>query len=126
MHSFANQTQLIGRAGHDPELLTLTDGTARSLLRLYQNGRSIGGNDHPQVHHLVAWSAVARQLHARVRRGDRLLVQGKLLYRRFECKGLTQVRAEIHVESFAVLDQRRQQDLSAVAEGLPSTYGRDE
>ncbi|PPK86465.1 single-strand DNA-binding protein [Neolewinella xylanilytica] len=126
MLPFTNQLQLIGRAGHDPELLTLSDGTHRSTLRLYQNGRSGTQQEDPQIHHLVAWSGVARQLQVRVSRGDRLLIQGKLLYRRFECKGVTQVRTEIHVDHFAVLDRRMHAEMSAVAETDRPSYGHRE
>ncbi len=125
MLPFTNQIQLVGRAGHDPEGLLLSDGTHRSTLRLYQNNRTIGKRQEPQVHHLVAWSGVARRLQASVRRGNRILVQGKLLYRKFECRGMTHVRPEIHVDHFAVLDVRVDTEMAAVADE-PQAYGHHE
>ena len=98
-----NQVQLIGRAGHQPALNHLSDTSLRATLRLYQDGLATASGRSSQVHHLVAWTGVARQLGERVRRGDRLLVQGKLLYRRFVTEGVTHVRAEIHVSHFEVM-----------------------
>jgi single-stranded DNA-binding protein len=101
MLSLVNQVTLIGRAGHRPELSYDSDGRPRTYLKLYQHGQ--GSSIARQVHHLIAWSAVAEQLYCRVRRGDRLLVQGKLIYR-------TRVRAlndygrtEIHLSEFHLL-----------------------
>ncbi|MBB4077889.1 single-strand DNA-binding protein [Lewinella aquimaris] len=119
-----NQIQLIGRAGHDVELLTLTDGTYRATLRLYQNERVPGREHEAQVHSLVAWSAVATQLHARIRRGDRILVQGKLLHRKFEVNGQPTVKSEIHVAHFSLLGSRSiTRSVSLAAEPAPETFG---
>ena len=98
-----NQVQLIGRAGHVPDLVRLADDSYRANLRLYQNVRSALESSATQVHQLVAWNAVARQLEHRVHRGDRLLVQGKLVNRRFTSGGVTHLRTEIHVSHFMLL-----------------------
>ena len=107
MAPYLNQIQLIGRAGHDPECLTLSDGTRRVRFRLYQNRGTDPGNDAPLVHTLVGWDRTADQLYAAIGRGDRVFVQGSLTYRKFTCQGQTQVRSEIHVRQFAVLDRSR-------------------
>ena len=104
---YLNQIQLIGRAGHDPECCTLSDGTRRTRLRLYQNRGNEAPTSEPLVHTLVAWDRIADQLYAGVGRGDRLFVQGTLTYRKFTCNGQTQVRSEIQVRQFAVLQRGR-------------------
>ena len=107
MLPIANQVQLIGRAGHVPKLSDSTKDYCRATLRLYQD---IGKGEHTgrtQVHQLVAWNEVARQLGCRVRRGDRLLVQGKLLYHRCVMREVTHVRAEIHISHFVLLDSSK-------------------
>ena len=102
-----NQVLLAGRAGHQPILIHSTDDSTRATLRLYQNLPSETGKQSAQVHHLVAWDSVAQQMAARVHRGDRLLVQGRLRYRRFVSQGVTHLRAEIHVSHFDLLIVRK-------------------
>ncbi|MCP9235145.1 single-stranded DNA-binding protein [Lewinella sp. JB7] len=123
MLSLQNQVQLIGRAGHDTELLTLSDGTPRATLRLYQNTRLPERHHEPQVHALVAWGAVATQLQARIRRGDRLLVQGRIVYRKIEVNGHQLVKPEIHVACFTVLSTKSvTRSVALAAEPAPETY----
>jgi len=93
-----NQVQLIGRAGHTPDLHTLTDGTLIARLRLYQNP----GPD-PTVaesFRLVAWGALAQRLCHMVRRGDRLLIQGRLRNRSFRRDEVVHLRTEVHLDAF--------------------------
>ena len=128
MAPYLNQIQLIGRAGHDPECFTLSDGTRRVRLRLYQDSRADPGNDDTLVHTLVGWDRTADQLYAAIGRGDRVFVQGSLTYRKFTCQGQTQVRSEIHVRQFAVLDRSRKTivtSFSATAAEPVKTYHRE-
>lgn len=75
-------------------------------MRLYQNNPSPSGTVEAQVHRLVGWGSVAVQLERNVRRGDRLMIQGRLVNRKFEFEGRTQVRTEIHLSQFTVLGSR--------------------
>lgn len=118
-----NSVQLIGRAGAAVDLLRLTDGTYRGTLRLYQDTPERGSTSAshptdrkqhatdqnirtPQVHTLVAWNATAQRFHERVRRGDTVLVQGRLHNRKFLLDGQTHVRTEVHVDQFTLLSRR--------------------
>ena len=101
-----NHIQLIGRVGHDPELVTLTDGTPRASLRLYQDTPAASAAPGTQVHCLVGWHGVATQLHRRARRGDTLLVQGKLVNRKLTVNGTVLVKAEVHLCEFRLLNTR--------------------
>lgn len=106
MLAFHNQVQLIGRAGHAVELTTLSNGGFRATLRLYQNSRICGRVEETQFYTVVAWDAVAIQLHDRVRRGDRLMVQGKLQNRKISLRGETAYKTEIHLAFFTLLATR--------------------
>lgn len=107
MLAFHNQVQLIGRAGHAVELTTLSDGSYRATLRLYQNDRNAGRvQEEAQAYTLIAWNAVATQLHDRVRRGDRIMVQGKLHNRKFTLNGQTITKTEVHLAFFTLLATR--------------------
>ena len=101
-----NHIQLIGRAGHEPELVTLSDGTPRANLRLYQDTPAASPTADTQVHCLVGWNGLATQLHRRTRRGDTLLVQGKLINRKLTVNGTVLVKAEVHLSEFRLLNTR--------------------
>ncbi len=101
MHPFHNQVRLVGRAASAPEFHLLTDGTEVARLRLYATtGPTERGSPAQQAFSLVGWGAVARLLHAHVRKGARLSVQGYLRNRSFRRGGQTHVRTEIHVRHF--------------------------
>lgn len=119
MSTLHNQVHLIGRAGHEVTLRLLSDGTPLARLRLYQRdaGSSIGQQRPPQTFQLVAWKATATQLHRLVRRGDRVLVQGRLHNRSVERDGRREQRTEIHVYYFTVLSGR---GAAAATEPTPS------
>ena len=103
---FHNQLQLIGRVGSSVDLTLLSDGTRRATLRLYQHDRSDYGGGGTQVFTLIGWNGVAEQLHERVRRGDRLMVQGKLVNRKLSVKEVTIVKSEVHVAFFTLIATR--------------------
>ena len=128
MAPYLNQIQLIGRAGHDPECYTLTDGSRRARLRLYQNTGTDASEDSTQVHNLVGWDRIADQLYAAIGRGDRVFVQGSLAYRKFPWNGQTQVRSEILVKQFAVLDRGRTsavRTVTSTAAEPTTSYGHE-
>ncbi len=121
-----NQVQLIGRAGHDVELLTLSDGTYRASLRLYQNTRSAAGAEDRQAYPLIAWNQVATQLEARVRRGDRVLVQGRLVNRQIRSGDQHLTRTEVHLSAFTVLTSRSvTRAVGILAEPTPEKYSHE-
>ena len=101
-----NHIQLIGRAGHDPELVALSDGTPRVSLRLYQDTPRANPTADTQVHCLVGWHGLATQLHRRTRRGDTLLVQGRLVNRKLNVNGTVLVKSEVHLAEFRLLSTR--------------------
>lgn len=107
MQTFHNQLQLIGRAGSSVDFTVLSDGSQRAILRLYQHDHSlVGADDINQVFTLVGWNGVADQLHERVRRGDRLMVQGKLVNRKLCVRDVTMIKSEVHVSFFTIIATR--------------------
>lgn len=102
-----NQTQLTGRAGHDPELHYLTDGTPMLHLRLYQDAARNGPDEINPSFHLVAWGRLAETFHQKVKRGSELFVQGKLRNRFLEYEGKKIHRTEVHLDHFLLLSSGR-------------------
>ncbi len=95
-----NQVQLVGRAGHDPELFFLTDGTPVTRLRIYVAAEPDRREAGPEAFQLVAWGSTAEALCARVSRGQAIFVQGRLSNRSFRREGITHLRTEIHLTAF--------------------------
>lgn len=107
MLPFHNQVQLIGRAGHEVELIHLTDGGRRATLRLYQKTRrGYGASLGTEGFTLIAWDKVAERLAEQVRRGDRIIVQGKLVNRQLRADGRQVEKTEIHLHYFSLMGSR--------------------
>jgi single-strand DNA-binding protein len=114
MLPLCNQLSLIGRAGHRPELRLTTNGIPQARLKLYQDASP--AERHPQLHYLVAWRGVAEQLYQQIRRGDRILLQGRLVYRFVDRNGQAQRRTEVHLSAFTVLERPGRQPSTATAD----------
>ncbi|TXF88136.1 single-stranded DNA-binding protein [Neolewinella aurantiaca] len=100
-----NQIQLTGRAGHSPEVFTMTDGTMMARLRLYQSATNRSGERSSTAFSIVAWGSMAESLHRKVRRGDNLFVTGQLRIRTWKQEGINHVRPEIHLGSYLLLQR---------------------
>lgn len=100
-----NQVQLTGRAGHVPELFTMTDGTMMARLRLYQSSVNHSGVRISTAFSLVAWGSLAESLLRDVQRGGALFVTGELRIRTWKQAGMNQLRPEIHLSSYLLLHQ---------------------
>ena len=123
MHSFLNQVQLVGRAGHAPELIHLSNQPPRAVLRLYCDPARAAVSGHsPQVFALTAWGAIAEQFSRRIRRGDRVFVQGRLVNRRVRLEGRQFNKVEVQITAFNQLSEGKDDRLSSslAAEPLPS------
>ena len=112
MSPYLNQIQLVGRAGHDVDLHTLSDGTPLSRLRLYQDGENRAGEYTASVFMLNAWGSLAASFHERVRRGDSLFIQGRLHIRTFRQGGVQHFRPEVHLASFLILERTHRHPVS--------------
>ncbi len=110
--SFTNHVQLVGRAGSDATSCLLSDGSRIVRLRLYQPPSRHTTEVEPDYFYLVAWDGIARQLEAQVKRGNRLLVHGRLTNRRWEQEGIMRTRTEVHLSHFVRLKPATKNDLA--------------
>ena len=79
-----NKAIILGRLGQDPELKTLSDGTAICKLSIAttevwkdKNGDK---KEETQWHNLTAWRKNAEIINQYVKKGDELYVEGKIKY----------------------------------------------
>ncbi len=106
MHLAHNLVQLAGRIGLQAPLYFLSDGTPFVRLRLYQDEVDGSGRSVSHSFSITAWGKLAEALHQKVRRGDRLFVQGKLRVLTYQQPGGKQLRPEVQLTSFHVLERR--------------------
>lgn len=88
--SMKNKVQLIGNLGADPELKGLNNGQQMLRLSLATNERYKGADgewkEDVQWHPVVVWGKQAERLSALVKKGSALMVEGRLVHRRYETK----------------------------------------
>lgn len=108
MKNLRNSIQLIGRLGQDPEQKQFDSGRTLTTFSLatsesYRNAQGERITD-TQWHQVVAWGKLAGIAAQYLAKGREVLVEGKLVYRRYEDKqGQTRTRAEIHAHSLLML-----------------------
>jgi single-strand DNA-binding protein len=88
MRNINNQVQLIGRAGHDVEVIAFEGGNLKAKVSLavdmsYKDyeGKRV---DNTQWFNVVAWNSRAEIFEAYVKKGDLILVSGSLYNRSYK------------------------------------------
>ncbi len=88
MTVYRNKVTLTGNLGADPEIRVTPTNRRVASFRMatneeYQNSQGEMVKD-VQWHHLVAWGKWADIAAAELRKGSRVCIEGKLVYRNFE------------------------------------------
>ena len=104
MNLLRNHVQLIGQLGRDIELRRASDGSflARGVLKtreIYRDDRGEKTID-TQWHKLVGWGAVAEMMHATLREGASVAIQGRLVHRTYLRDKQKVNRTEVIVREF--------------------------
>ncbi|MBK9419147.1 MAG: single-stranded DNA-binding protein [Flavobacteriales bacterium] len=103
-----NKVQLIGNLGGDPELRTMTNGQHMLRLNLATNENYKGADGEwksdTQWHPVVVWGKQAERLATQVRKGSGLVVEGRLVHRRYETKeGEKRFSTEVVLSEYQLL-----------------------
>ncbi|MBS9774789.1 MAG: single-stranded DNA-binding protein [Tenacibaculum sp.] len=90
MNSLKNRVQLIGNLGNTPEIISLEGGKKLAKISLatnetYTNHKGEKVTD-TQWHNVIAWGKTAEIIENYVKKGDQIMVEGKLTYRSYEDK----------------------------------------
>lgn len=107
-----NKVQLIGNVGADPEIKTLQGGKKVVKLSLattdsYKNaaGERI---KETQWHNLVAWNRTAERAEKYLKKGSKIVVDGKLINKSYTDKeGVKKYSTEILVNDLMMLDKTK-------------------
>ena len=96
-----NEVQLIGNTGIDPDIKTTSNGGKYAIFTFATTDKRKDAPDNTQWHKIVCWDErLADTIERFVKKGDRLYVKGKLVYRTFEHEGVQKEKAEVHMEKF--------------------------
>ena len=101
-----NKVFLIGNAGTDPEVATSRSGHRVATFRMATDRPGSNGPGRTDWHTVVAWDTLVPLLERRVRKGDRVYVEGRIETREERVRGKRQSRTEIVAEDVIPLGRR--------------------
>lgn len=105
-----NRVTLLGHLGQDVELRELAEGRKLARLSLATSEYRKGTDGQPEYtttwHNLTAWGQIAESMSEKLRKGNKVMVEGKIAYREFETQaGEKRKQTEIVVSAFRKLDK---------------------
>lgn len=106
-----NQVLLVGHVGKDPEVKQLQNGVLATVAlatseRAYKLPNGTEVPERTDWHSLIFFKRMAEVVRDYVKKGDKLLVQGKIRYRQYEKDGQKRYVTEIVVDNMEMLSQK--------------------
>lgn len=131
-----NKTQLIGNLGADPEIKSLSDGSAVCNISIattekWRDKTSNQIKEHTEWHKVVLYRRLAEIAGQYLSKGSKIYVEGKLRTRKWQDNnGVERYTTEIEVAELQMLGSSRQQETASDGSpyplskpvGLASTY----
>ncbi len=108
MNALRNRVQLIGNLGQDPETKTLDSGKKVAKFTIATND-TYKNNDGQKIeetmwHNIVAWNGLAETASKYLKKGNEVVVNGRIVYRTYEDKnGVTKYFTEIVLNEILLL-----------------------
>ena len=109
MNSLKNKVQLIGRLGQNPELKTIDNG--KKIVRFtFATDDSYKNSEGQKIkettwHNIVGWNGLADLSGKYLKKGSKVALEGKIVYRTYEDKtGVTKYITEIVLADLMFLD----------------------
>lgn len=120
-----NQVTLLGRLTRDPELRQTPNGAsvASFSMALNRSYKDSAGEWQEQTDFIdcVAWGPLAERLEKMVKRGQRLLVNGRLSQRSWEQDGQKRSKVEVVINDMTLIEQLGDQGDSSFGGGTGSS-----
>ena len=90
MSTLRNKVQLLGNLGNEPEIITLDSGKKLAKFAIatnesYRNAKGEKVTD-TQWHNIIAWNKTAEIIEKYLKKGNEIMVEGKLTSRSYETK----------------------------------------
>jgi len=117
-----NQVIILGNATRDPELRYTPQGTAVCGLgvatnRSYKSKEDDSWKEVPEFHSIVFWNKSAEIISQFVKKGDKILVQGRLQTRSWEDKDkIKRYTTEIVADNFVLLSPKKGEKTDEVSQ----------
>ena len=111
MKNLLKSVRLVGNVGYDPEIREFEGGKKLARLTLATNERVtlLSGDviNNTQWHRLVAWGAVADRFEKMVKKGSKLMVEGRLQHRSYVGQdGLKRETSEVVVKNILLIEAK--------------------
>lgn len=106
MSRSVNKIILVGNVGRDPDVQTTAGGTRVAHLSLATTRRitrNEGFEERTEWHRLTMWEGLAGLAEEYIRKGDRIYVEGRVVYGSYEKNGVTIPTSEVHVNELVLL-----------------------
>ncbi|HHH53456.1 MAG TPA: single-stranded DNA-binding protein [Bacteroidetes bacterium] len=105
MKTLKNFVQLIGNLGQDVELREFDSGSKKASFTLATNEGYTDKNgekvEKTEWHNIVAWGKPAEWMKNSLKKGDQVMIQGQINYRKYEDKeGIVRYITEINTNDF--------------------------
>jgi single-strand DNA-binding protein len=105
-----NKVILIGNLGNDPEVRTLENGTkvASFSIATSERWKNKQGEKQEETdwHNCVVWSPKAEVVESYLKKGSKVMIEGKIKTRQYEKDGEKKYITEIKVDNFEFLDSK--------------------
>ncbi|MBT1698485.1 single-stranded DNA-binding protein [Fulvivirgaceae bacterium PWU4] len=106
MKSMRNSVQLIGRLGRDPEVKSFSKSKKASFsIATSDNYKNQKGEkvEETQWHNIVIWGKLADVAEKYLKKGNEVMVEGKLVHRVYEAEGEKRYITEVNVNELLML-----------------------
>ena len=131
---YLNEVNIIGNLTRDPELKALPTGTQVANFSVATNrtwkDKDGGKQEAVEYHNLVAFGRTAEVIAQYIKKGDQILVKGRLQTRTWDKDGVKQYRTEIIVDTFQFGNKAgggsKPADTRSQADKDFDNYGKDE
>ena len=110
--SYLNRVVLIGRITRDAEMKYTAQGKAVCKTSIAVNRRKKNGDqweDEANFFDIVVWGQMAESLHAYLRKGKMVGVDGELRQERWQHEGQNRSKVEIHAGHLQLLGEGKKQ-----------------
>lgn len=115
MKTLRNSVQLIGNIGNDINFMTLENGGSLAKFRMatneyYKNAKGEKVKE-TQWHNIVSWGKTAEYINENLKKGNEVMVHGKLKYSSYDDKeGVTRYSSDVVVNEFIKITREASQE----------------
>lgn len=127
-----NRVELIGNLGSDPEAIVFDNGTMKVSIsvatsEVYKNRDTGETVENTEWHKCVAYGKLAQIINQYLRKGSKVLIEGKLKYGSYDDKnGVKRYTTDIVINEFMFLDAKGDSNSSQPLESQPVNIQKDD